>query len=213
MSSCCDPSGYAALFSAKEGRRNLHSYRRKGLDELATAIVNELAATAPGASVLEVGGGIGAVGIELLAAGAASAHTVEISDGYQAAALQLALEEGVADRVEHTVADFVTVAGDVPAADIVVLNRVVCCYPDMEAMVDAAADKSVRRLAMTFPRDRWFMGVVRRFIAAGMWIRRNSFRFFVHDPEAIVRTAVARGMRPVFTQRTAAWEAVILARP
>ena len=90
-----------------------------------------------GASVLEVGAGVGAIELELLAAGAARATDVELSGEYEEEAQKLLDEHGVADRVERRVGDFVT--EPVEPHDVVVLHRVVCCYPDVDALVGVAA--------------------------------------------------------------------------
>lgn len=165
-----------------------------------------------GARVLEVGGGIGAVQVELLGAGASDAVNVEISSGYEDAARQLFAEAELGDRAHRVIADFVEEADDMESADIVVMNRVVCCYPDMERMVTAAAAKTRRALAISFPRDRWFMRMNVRLIAAWSRLRRSEFRFFVHKPAAIVATARSHGLELVFEDADAAWQAMVLVR-
>ncbi|MEE8331387.1 MAG: methyltransferase [Acidimicrobiia bacterium] len=210
MSGCCDSSDYEDVFSDKRATKDLKSYRRKGLDRLAKAMVEFLGPDAAGATVLEVGGGIGAIQNALLDHGAASAVNIELSKGYETAAMDLAAEAGVVDKVQRVHGDFVEMT--VAPADIVVMNRVVCCYPDMEAMMAAAADRATSTLAMVFPRDRWFMRALRRIIAVERRLRRNTFRFYVHDPDLIVGEATARGLKLSFTRRTAGWQAVILQR-
>lgn len=174
--------------------------------------MGQLRPGAGGVTVLEVGGGIGAVQAELLEAGAVSSVNVEISAGYEEAAKELAVARGTADSVRRVVGDFVAEADSLAAADIVILNKVVCCYPDMTAMVGAAADKATKTLAMVVPRDRWFMRVLRRYFAIIMRLRRNSFRFYVHDPSRIVANASARGLSLVFSSQTLGWQAVVLER-
>ena len=79
--------------------------------------------------MLDVGGGIGAIELVLLAAGAARATNVELSGGYEEAASALLAERGLSDRVDRRVADFVSEGDAVEPHDLVVLHRVVCCYP------------------------------------------------------------------------------------
>ncbi len=133
MSSCCRPESYGAFFSEKGARRALRRYRKRGLDSLSDRIASVVRERGVrGATVLEVGGGIGALEIELLAAGAERATNVELSPEYEEAAAELARERGVDERLERRIGDFVGVA-DVQGADAVVMNRVVCCYPDYDA--------------------------------------------------------------------------------
>src|SRR5436190_17523547 len=127
MGNCCDRRAYERLFGAKTAERDARRYRRRGLTGTARELV-ELADDVTGASVLDVGGGVGAIELELLAAGAARATNVELSGEYEAAAADLLAERGLRDRVERRVADFV--AEPVDEHDGVVMHRVVRCYPD-----------------------------------------------------------------------------------
>jgi magnesium-protoporphyrin O-methyltransferase len=151
--------------------------------------------------------------VELLSAGASDSLNVEISSGYEAAAHQLLADSDLEDRARRVVADFVEEAENLEPADVVVMNRVVCCYPDMERLVTTAAGRTRRALALSFPRDRWFMRWNARLIGAWCRFRRSDFRFFVHDPVAILATAQTEGLEPAFEDRDAAWQAMVLVRP
>jgi magnesium-protoporphyrin O-methyltransferase len=213
MSGCCEPGHYEKLFNEKQARRNLRRYRRKGLDRMAQSLVTSLQDLGvEGARVLEIGGGIGAIQVELLGAGASDAVNVEISSGYESAARQLLADTEFEGRAHRVIADFVEEANDLEPSDVVVMNRVVCCYPDMERMVTAAADKTQRALAISLPRDRWFMRMNVRLIAAWSRLRRSEFRFFVHKPAAIVATARSQGLELVFEDDDTAWQAMVLVR-
>ena len=205
MSGCCDPSGYRKVFNTKGSIRAARAYRRKGLDRTARAMVDALAARLPGAVVLEGGSGTGVSHVEMLGSGAARAISVDLSDAYIPAAQVIAEDHGVADRIERHVGDFVTLAPELPEADVVFLNRVVCCYPDMPAMVAAASDRSRGVVAISYPRNRWF---VRWGIAAlNRYLRWRSvgFQVFVHDPQAIDRLFLAGGFCPAGGGRTFTW--------
>src|SRR5436190_16718986 len=138
VSACCSPTDYRRLFSRKFAARDLKRYRKRGLTGTSRALV-DLAGDVSGASVLDVGGGIGAIELELLERGAERATNVELSGGYEEAAAELLAERGLVERVERRVADFVAAADIVPH-DVVVMHRVVCCYPDVDALVGAAAE-------------------------------------------------------------------------
>lgn len=157
MSGCCDLRAYEDEFSEKSARGDAAQYRRKGLDATARRFVEYLVGRGvTGSSVLEIGGGVGAIQIELLRAGAAQATNVEIVHTYEEAARSLLREHGLEDRAERHVFDFARNGDTVASADIVVMHRVICCYPDMERLVSAAALHAHRYLAMTFPPDRWW---------------------------------------------------------
>src|SRR5437588_3037836 len=141
MGSCCSPKGYRWVFSERSARAEARRYRRRGLDATSKRIVEYLTTEGvEGLSVLEVGGGIGAIQIELLKAGAARAVSVELTPTYEAVARSLLQEHGLEDRVERRVTDFAEDGAAVEPADIVVMNRVICCYPDMPKLAGAAAD-------------------------------------------------------------------------
>jgi SAM-dependent methyltransferase len=212
LNSCCRPESYGAFFSEKGARRALRRYRRRGLDRLSTqiaAVVRERGVR--GATVLEVGGGIGALEVALLEAGAERATNVELSPEYEEAAAELARERGVEQQVERRIGDFVA-EPDVTDADTVVMNRVVCCYPDYEALVGTAADRARRLLVFTFPRERLLVRSL--FGLMNLWLRltRSGFRGFVHPAQAMLEVAQRRGMTPVVQRRGAFWQLAALER-
>ena len=208
---CCRPEAYGAVFSEKGARRALRRYRKRGLDRLSSRMASMVRAQGVPATVLEAGGGIGALGIELLEAGAARATNVELSPEYESAARELARERGVEDRVERRIGDFVTEDGVGPA-DAVVMNRVVCCYPNYEALVGSAADRARRLLVFSFPRENL---VVRAgFGVMNLWLRlsRSEFRGFVHSVDAMLQVAEDHGLRPVAHHRGVFWQLAALQR-
>ena len=138
MPDCCSPKGYQWVFSERSARGEARRYRRKGLDGTSRRIVDFLKAQGvEGRTVLEVGGGIGALQLELLKAGASRALSIELTPTYEDVAAGLLREAGLTDRVERRVMDFAEAASQIDGADIVVLNRVICCYPDMPKLAGA----------------------------------------------------------------------------
>ena len=165
-----------------------------------------------GETVLEIGGGIGEIELELLRAGAEHATNVELSGAYEPEGRALLGEAGLEGRIEWRYGDVATDRELAPRADVVVLNRVVCCYPDMPALVGAAAEKTKRSLALSFPRDRWLMHVGARAINTWSRARRSDFRFFVHRPADIVATASSSGLRLVDEHSGRLWQIAALER-
>ena len=120
------------MFDAKQARRDLKRWRTKGLTEEARDAVEFLARERVD-TLLEIGGGIGAAQVELLRRGVERATNVELSPAYEEVALGARARGGVEERIERRVGDAVT--AELPDADAVLLNRVVCCYPDYEALL------------------------------------------------------------------------------
>jgi hypothetical protein len=204
VAACCTPSGYRKIFGARTARRDLRKYRRRGLDRAARLVVGFLTERGvEGDSVLEVGGGVGAIQHELLKAGAARTTNVELSPEYEPFAAELFGDDA---RVERRLGDFVRDADEIPEADDVVLHRVVCCYPDAEALVGAAASRARRRLVLSFPPDMPLFRAGSAVFNAFLALTRTEFRTFIHPQATIV--GAARGLEPVFEARTRIWRIV-----
>jgi 2-polyprenyl-3-methyl-5-hydroxy-6-metoxy-1,4-benzoquinol methylase len=193
---CCEPGAYARWFGAQTAQRNAARYRRRGLKRLATRIVDLVTARdVDGATVLEIGGGIGDLQIELLRAGATRAVSVELSPAYEQVARELVRETSFGGRVEWVTADVARDPDAVELADIVVMNSVVCCYPDMEPLMEVAARKARRLLVVTYPRSLWYLHAYAAVANVGTRRLVHGFRFYVHPPDAIIATAEATGLR------------------
>jgi magnesium-protoporphyrin O-methyltransferase len=130
MSSCCYPFFVANQlhFSDAVARRDLKRYRRRGPDQTTCLLRDAILEAGHGRTVLDIGAGIGALGFELLAAGVERVTAVEAAPAYVAAAREEAGRRNVSDRLDVVQGDFVTVAGDVMQADVVAMDRVVCCF-------------------------------------------------------------------------------------
>jgi len=164
-----------------------------------------------GKSILEVGGGIGGLHMELLREGAAHVTNVELSNGYEAVAAELLEEKGYTDRVDRRLGDFTEVGVDL-RADFVVMNRVVCCYPDMPKLIGAATRSSRRFVAASFPRDRLAAKIT---VGLGnLYCRARSidFRGFVHPTADIMATARESGFVTAFTDQDFTWNAMVFER-
>lgn len=215
MDDCCHPGGYERKFGSRFARRTAKRYRRGGLDPTATQMVDFLARRdggLAGASVLEIGGGIGHIGLELLRRGAESVTNLELSDAYDAEAMRLATEAGVAGRVRRVIADVADDPGAVQPADLVVLHRVVCCYPDYERLLGSAADHARERLAFSHPPRHLLTRMLSATENALSSVRRQRFRTYVHPPEAMIEVLAERGLRLELFHRTTAWHARGLVR-
>ena len=165
-----------------------------------------------GATVLEIGGGIGEIQIELLKRGAAHALNLELSPAYDEEAKQLLHEAALEDRADRRIHDIAVDPESVGAADIVVLHRVVCCYPDYERLLDAAARCAQRLLVFSYPPRN---AVSRLFMAAENLVFRvlgKEYRSFAHPPAAMLGVLGKRGLRPTFTHHTLVWQVAGLER-
>ncbi|HEY6665662.1 MAG TPA: methyltransferase domain-containing protein, partial [Propionibacteriaceae bacterium] len=163
MSDCCGRTGYQTVFSDRFAKRVAHTYRKRGLDPTERRLVSFLTdRDIRAASVLEIGGGVGEIQIELLSHGARKATNLEISRNYEAEAAALLRGSGLADRVQRRLVDIANSPDEVEPADVVVLHRVVCCYPDYERLISAAASHANRLLVFSYPPRNLFSRMIMR---------------------------------------------------
>ena len=213
MDCCSTIRGLNSVFDERTARAEVKRYWKKGLDRHARRIVTALVARGvAGASLLEVGAGIGGLHAELLQQGAARATDVDVSAAYLAAAQSVAERLGLRERVEFRHADFAGAADDLPVADVVIMHRVVCCYPDMPTLVGAAARHADRLLALSYPRDAWYTRLGQRILNAVLWLQRSEFRFYVHDAAAIQAAAAAAGLALVRQVNSWPWQVALFER-
>ena len=207
MSRCCAGESLD-IFGEKSARRGLGRYLRKGLGGSDAPRIADWAAEQglDGATVMEVGGGIGQIQAELVRRGAARGTVVEVVADYEDAARELATATGIADRTAFVLADLVETPDAVEPADIVVLRRVVCCTPVGPAVLGAAAGLASRTLLASYPRDRAGVRVVVRLQNGLLALMRKRFRTFVHPPRELARAAEKHGLRLARVERGFVWE-------
>jgi precorrin-6B methylase 2 len=185
--------GCPNTFDAKAAEGDLKRYRRNGPDATTQALIDAIVAEGiEGATLLDVGGGIGAIQLGLLAAGAASATSVDATDAYVATARAEAERRGFGDRTRGLVGTFEALAHEIEPADVVTLDKVVCCDPDLPALLGAAAPHARRMVGLVYPRETWWNVVAARALAAWGWLTRDPTRWHLHrhaDIESILGRA------------------------
>ena len=208
MPSPCCAGESLDIFGEKGARRALRRYLRKGLGGSDAPTIADWAAEGglEGATVIEVGGGIGQIQAELVRRGAARGTVVEVVAGYEDAARALADATGIADRTSFLLADLVDTPDAVEPADIVVLRRVVCCTPVGPSVLGAAAGRARRTLLASYPRDRAGVRLVVRLQNGVLALMRKRFRTYVHPPSELERAAAERGLRLSRVDRGIVWE-------
>jgi SAM-dependent methyltransferase len=190
---CC--RGIESMFGDRTARRDLERYRKRGPSRPTRRLLDALRREGvEGASLLDIGGGVGAIQHELLDAGASRATGVDASPAYLRASLEEASRRGHGDRVTGLEGDFVALAGEVPAADVVTLDRVICCYPDMHGLVGRSAGCARRSYGLVHPRDSWWTRLGFRLGNVGLRLARKEFRAYVHRVGAVDTVAEAGGL-------------------
>lgn len=211
--SCCQCRGIQTLFGERIARKDLKRYRKKGPPHTTQVLLDALKADGvQGATLLDIGGGVGAIPNELLRAGIARATAVDASSAYVEAAQSEARRQGHAGRVEYHFGDFVNLAPRITAADVVTLDRVICCYDDMEALVSVSAERARRLYAVVYPRDTWWNRLGASLVNLACGVQRNAFRVYIHPPEAVERVIHGKGLARRFYRTTPLWQVAVYGR-
>jgi 2-polyprenyl-3-methyl-5-hydroxy-6-metoxy-1,4-benzoquinol methylase len=207
MAGCCCRRDYDRFFGKRFAGSAAKKYRKRGLDKTAEHMVGFLRERGiQGATVLEIGGGVGEIEIELLKAGAASARNLELSRAYEQEARALAEEAGVGERFEWTIQDIAEDAKAVAPAGIVVMHRVVCCYPDYERLLGAAADHAQGALVFSYPPRNALVAAFYGVFNLAMRLMRSSFRGFAHPPGAMRAVLEQHGLRQTYEHHGRIWQ-------
>jgi magnesium-protoporphyrin O-methyltransferase len=200
-------------FGEKTAKQDLRSFRKSGPAQTTRWLLEGLRGDGvDGLTVLDIGAGVGAVHLELLRAGVATAVDVDGSPAYVTVAREEAARQGLMDRVTYVVGDFVTLAPTVAPADLVALDRVVCCYPDMAALVRQSVARARLRYGLVYPRDTWWIRAGSAFLNGAARLARQRVRAHVHrtaDVDALVRGA---GFVPSLRRRNVFWQVAVYER-
>ena len=206
--------GLNEIFTERVSRHDARKFRRRGLDVRARRLLNALdrSIRLKNKSTLEIGIGTGGLTVEMLKRGAASAIGVDAIGSQLQQAELLAREAGVADRLSLHQGDVTELAAELDSSDVVVLDRVVCCYPDWRALLDAASLHARAAVALTYPREAWYTRLWVQSANAGMRLIRRTFRLHLHSPTAMQELLRARGFAPRVIGHRGVWELMIAAR-
>jgi 2-polyprenyl-3-methyl-5-hydroxy-6-metoxy-1,4-benzoquinol methylase len=211
---CCRGAANEEFFDDRFARRELKRYRRRGPSPLTRELLSaiERASIPADATLLDVGGGVGAIHHHLLEHGFARATQIDASSAYLTAAAEEVARLRHDGRVDLRRGDFHAVAAELPQADVVTLDRVVCCDADYESMLGQAAAHALRLVAFSYPRPRW---IARLVVSAGNSLRAllgRTFRTYVHPPAAMAAVLERNGLRRRWAGGTFIWAAEVFER-
>lgn len=209
---CCEEDLAVLGYDGRDADKDLARWRSGGprgtTQELISVIEDR---GVDGAALLDVGAGVGSVHVALLEAGAASAVDVDASHEYLAAARAEAERRGLTDRIEYRYGDLVELAGDLPPADIVTLDSVICCYPYLPELMAAAVTGSPRLVGLTYPRDVWWMRAFMWLYNTTQAVRRSPVRYFAHRHRRLREIMAAAGYAEIHDGGSPAWRVTLYA--
>jgi 2-polyprenyl-3-methyl-5-hydroxy-6-metoxy-1,4-benzoquinol methylase len=208
---CCEITD--RVFTEAEAKEELRSYQKRGPAKQTKLILQAIRSLGlKNAQLLDIGGGIGAIHHELLKDVAEKATHVDASSAYLKQAKQESARRGHSERVHFIHGDFTDVAPELPQADIVTLDRVVCCYPNFRALLKSAAEHSGSVLAFTYPRETWYLRIGLNIVNFFQKLRRDPFRVFLHPVGEMDALLKREGLQRVSLRRLFVWEMALYRR-
>jgi len=209
--SCCCPhaksGGRIFSFFARSYRKR---FNKKGFEPSQLQLMAGLEQVGyKDATILEVGSGVGYLHQVLLEQGAKSAVGIDLAEDMLAEAENWAKEKNLTERTEYIQGDFIELLDSVEKAEVTILDKVVCCYPFAELLLNSSTAKTSRVYALTYPRNRWFIVAAIEVMALLLKISGSDFRAYVHDPENIEAWIIQAGFKKVYQEQTFIWRSQI----
>ncbi len=210
--SCSQCRGIASFFDRKVATREYRKYLKKGPSKTTRWLIEGVRADIDEASsLLDIGGGIGAIQHALVGNGLSTGFSVDASPAYLETARSEAERTGYAAKMTYLLGDFVSLAPDVPPADIVTLDRVICCYDEMDRLVAESSSKARKRYGLVFPRVNFLTRIGAAFLNGFLRLKRSPFRIFLHDPARVEALLTNRGFDLFVHRKTLLWQVRIYA--
>ena len=210
---CSQCVGIEKVFNEKYVTKELNDYRRKGPVKTTRWLIEAMKQTGvQGLDLLDIGGGVGAIQHELVKAGVSRVTGVDAASAYIQAARSEAERGGYAERTTQIHGGFVTVAPKLDKADIVTLDRVICCYDDMQSLVRTSVGLAKKYYGVIYPRFLWWTRLV--CIIENFFERlvSNPYRAYVHPTEKVEAIIKEKGFTRQYYRQTLAWQVVVYVR-
>ena len=211
--SCYQCQGIEVEFNEKYVNREIRKYRKRGPAKTTRILLDALKAEGvEGGTVLDIGGGFGAIPHELLKGGASKAIQVEASTAYLKAAKEEAQRKGYTDHISFHHGNFVDVAEDIPPVEIVTLDRVICCFDEMEKLVGLSAGRAGKLYGVVYPRDIWWIKIGFSTINYFLRLFRRQFQTFIHPTEKVEAVVCDKGLKRKFYDISGIWQVIVYRR-
>lgn len=210
MNCCGHCRGADDLFNLKTAKKDLRRYLRRGPNKSTRLLLNEIRNdNIKGDSLLDIGGGIGSIQLELFPFGLHHSVNVDASSAYQQVSGQEAQKRGYTEHVEYYHGDFTEIASTLAPADIVTLDRVICCYPDVDKLLDKSLQKADKLYGVVFPRKNIFTRIGVRLGNLWFQIRKSDFRTYLHPFQKVDGTIQRHGFRQISHHQTILWNIML----
>ena len=214
MNCCSQCDGIEDQFDDKTARKDLKRYLRKGPAKSTRILLDALREQGvEGMKLLDIGGGVGIIQHELIGDGIASISDVDGSSSYLAAARSEAEKRGYAEQVDYRHGNFVEIAEGLQTHDIVTLDKVICCFDDMQALVDRSSKLAGKFYAVVYPRDGLINRTVWAIVKFLLSFRKNGFQVFLHPSQTVNALIEKNGLKLKMWKAAGMWQIVVYTRP
>jgi magnesium-protoporphyrin O-methyltransferase len=204
---CRQCQGIETTFNEKTVSKELKKYREKGSAKTTRLLINFLKNEGvKDMRLLDIGGGVGVIQHELLKEGLSSAISVDASSAYLNAAKKEAEYQGHVDRIVYHHGDFINLSPNIPLVDVVTLDRVICCYPDMKKLVETSIARAKSYYGIVFPRNTWWARLGISLINVFEKLKRSDFRVFAHSREEIHNVVQEKNFELCMDKKAGIWQ-------
>ena len=210
---CCQCQAIEERFDREKVEKERRAYQQDGLKRESQMLVDALVAQGiDGYTLLDLGGGMGALAIELIKRGVARATINEASTAYLEAAAAEAESQGLADQISLVHGNITAMDQEIAPADVVTLDKVICCYDDMPGLVQASLDRANKLYGLVYPRDNWLVKAAFGFDNLVSRLQRSDFRLFVYPTKEVDNLIRGNGFQMRSRQYSAGWQIVVYGR-
>ena len=210
---CCQCQGIENMFDKKTAERELKRYLKKGPSKTTGMLLDAIHKVGvQGLDFLDIGGGIGAIQYDLIKAGASTGTSIEASSAYIDLVKKETIQNGLVEKLNFKHGDFTTIASDVDTADIVTLDKVICCYDDMSELVMLSSKLARKIYAVIYPRDVWWTNLALPFLNFYPIVKGSSFRVFIHPTKQVEEIIFGNGLKRKYYATTFFWQVAIFTK-
>jgi magnesium-protoporphyrin O-methyltransferase len=197
-------------FFSKEAEKFLKRFKKRGLEKSQKNLVEGLlVAGVIDKTILEIGCGVGYLHSRLLLQGAKNATGVDISEEMLRCAKEYMKEIGLDKKTKYHRGDFVEISEKIGKVDITILDKVICCYPQVESLVEKSIQKTGKTYAFTLPRNKWWVKYPAFAVIRLLKLFRSNFHPYIHEHEIINRLLINSGFQKVYQNHTFIWETCV----
>jgi magnesium-protoporphyrin O-methyltransferase len=167
MRACCIHNRDAGRFFGWFAKRYRKRFAREGLESSQKQLMKGLMSSGLNeATLLDIGCGTGYLHQRLLRLAPRRLSVSTCPQMLVEPGRKRASKASPSNRLSG--GDFVELADVLARADIVILDKAICCYPDADALVQRSARLAGRVYAFTIPRDRWTVRLA-LFVGRAFW--------------------------------------------